>query len=111
MDALDPGGLGSTWRSPIGCAAALAVREVIEEEGLCARAAAIGGACAPGRSLAAAGLPVANIAGWAPCWVRLTNAAGETDGAVAKAVTAAATRFGADPAVLRHQGEIRVLVR
>ena len=43
MDAPDPGGLGSTYGgSPIGCAAALAVIEVIEDEDLCARSIQIG---------------------------------------------------------------------
>jgi 4-aminobutyrate aminotransferase/(S)-3-amino-2-methylpropionate transaminase len=43
MDAPGPGGLGGTYAgSPIGCAAALAVLEVIEKDGLCARANAIG---------------------------------------------------------------------
>lgn len=43
MDAVAPGGLGGTYAgSPIGCAAALAVIEVIEEEGLVERAAQIG---------------------------------------------------------------------
>ena len=43
MDAPLPGGLGGTYGgSPIGCAAALAVLEVIEEEGLVARANHIG---------------------------------------------------------------------
>jgi 4-aminobutyrate aminotransferase/(S)-3-amino-2-methylpropionate transaminase len=43
MDAVDPGGLGSTYGgSPIGCAAGLAVMDIIEEEDLCARARAIG---------------------------------------------------------------------
>jgi 4-aminobutyrate aminotransferase len=43
MDAPDPGGLGSTYGgSPLGCAAALAVIDVIEEENLCERANAIG---------------------------------------------------------------------
>ena len=43
MDAPLPGGLGGTYGgSPIGCAAALAVLEVIEEEGLVARANEIG---------------------------------------------------------------------
>ncbi len=43
MDAPAPGGLGGTYAgSPIGCAAALAVLDVIEEEGLVARSAAIG---------------------------------------------------------------------
>lgn len=43
MDALDPGGLGGTFGgSPVACAAALAVLDVIEDEGLLARAEAIG---------------------------------------------------------------------
>lgn len=43
MDAVEPGGLGGTYGgSPIGCAAALAVLDVMEEENLLARAQAIG---------------------------------------------------------------------
>ena len=43
MDAPLPGGLGGTYGgSPIGCAAALAVLEVIKEENLCERANEIG---------------------------------------------------------------------
>jgi len=43
MDASNPGGLGGTYAgSPIACAAAHAVLDVIEEERLCARANAIG---------------------------------------------------------------------
>lgn len=43
MDAPDPGGLGSTYGgSPIGCAAGLAVLDVIEDEDLCGKARAIG---------------------------------------------------------------------
>lgn len=43
MDAPLPGGLGGTYGgSPLGCAAALAVLEVIEQEQLCQRALAIG---------------------------------------------------------------------
>jgi 4-aminobutyrate aminotransferase/(S)-3-amino-2-methylpropionate transaminase len=43
MDSADPGGLGSTYGgSPIGCAAGLAVLDVIESEGLCEKAQAIG---------------------------------------------------------------------
>jgi 4-aminobutyrate aminotransferase/(S)-3-amino-2-methylpropionate transaminase len=43
MDAPLPGGLGGTYGgSPIGCAAALAVLEVMEEEGLVERANEIG---------------------------------------------------------------------
>jgi 4-aminobutyrate aminotransferase/(S)-3-amino-2-methylpropionate transaminase len=43
MDAPDVGGLGGTYGgSPLGCAAGLAVLDVIAEENLCARAVAIG---------------------------------------------------------------------
>lgn len=43
MDALNPGGLGSTYAgSPLACEAALAVLDVIAEEKLCERAAEIG---------------------------------------------------------------------
>lgn len=43
MDAAEPGGLGGTYAgSPIACAAALAVLDVIEEDGLFARADALG---------------------------------------------------------------------
>jgi 4-aminobutyrate aminotransferase / (S)-3-amino-2-methylpropionate transaminase / 5-aminovalerate transaminase len=45
MDSVPPGGLGGTYGgSPIACAAALAVLDVIEEEALCARAESIGAA-------------------------------------------------------------------
>ncbi|MEC4594922.1 MULTISPECIES: 4-aminobutyrate--2-oxoglutarate transaminase [Nitrospirillum] len=44
MDKVAPGGLGGTYGgNPMACAAALAVLDVIEEEGLLARADAIGG--------------------------------------------------------------------
>ncbi|MCR9195770.1 MAG: 4-aminobutyrate--2-oxoglutarate transaminase [Hyphomonas sp.] len=43
MDAAAPGGLGGTYGgSPIGCAAGLAVLDVIDDEELCARAVKIG---------------------------------------------------------------------
>jgi 4-aminobutyrate aminotransferase/4-aminobutyrate aminotransferase/(S)-3-amino-2-methylpropionate transaminase len=43
MDAAVPGGLGSTYAgSPIACAGALAVLEVVEEEKLCERSVALG---------------------------------------------------------------------
>ena len=45
MDAPDPGGLGGTFAgSPIACAAALAVLDVIAEERLCERSTAMGDA-------------------------------------------------------------------
>jgi 4-aminobutyrate aminotransferase/(S)-3-amino-2-methylpropionate transaminase len=43
MDAPQPGGLGGTYAgSPLGCAAGLAVLEVIERENLCERARRLG---------------------------------------------------------------------
>ncbi|MCC5868330.1 MAG: 4-aminobutyrate--2-oxoglutarate transaminase [Gammaproteobacteria bacterium] len=43
MDAIAPGGLGSTYAgNPIACEAALAVLDIIEAEDLCARAGEIG---------------------------------------------------------------------
>jgi 4-aminobutyrate aminotransferase len=43
MDAVNPGGLGSTYAGhPLAVAGALAVLDVIEEEGLCARSMALG---------------------------------------------------------------------
>jgi 4-aminobutyrate aminotransferase/(S)-3-amino-2-methylpropionate transaminase len=43
MDGPEPGGLGGTYAgSPLGCAAGLAVLEVIEEEKLCDRALQVG---------------------------------------------------------------------
>jgi 4-aminobutyrate aminotransferase/(S)-3-amino-2-methylpropionate transaminase len=43
MDGPEPGGLGGTYAgSPLGCAAGLAVFDVIESEDLCARASEIG---------------------------------------------------------------------
>lgn len=43
MDAVDPGGLGGTYAgSPLACAAALAVLDVIEDEGLSTRAQTLG---------------------------------------------------------------------
>jgi 4-aminobutyrate aminotransferase/(S)-3-amino-2-methylpropionate transaminase len=43
MDAVEPGGLGGTYAgSPVACAAAIAVLDIIQDEGLVARAQAIG---------------------------------------------------------------------
>lgn len=43
MDSVEPGGLGGTYAgSPLGCAAGLAVLDVIEKEQLCDKAQAIG---------------------------------------------------------------------
>jgi 4-aminobutyrate aminotransferase/(S)-3-amino-2-methylpropionate transaminase len=43
MDSVPPGGLGATFGGPpVGCAAGLAVLDIIESEQLCERATAIG---------------------------------------------------------------------
>jgi 4-aminobutyrate aminotransferase/(S)-3-amino-2-methylpropionate transaminase len=43
MDAAEPGGLGGTYAgSPLGCAAALAVLDVMEQEQLCQRSVEVG---------------------------------------------------------------------
>lgn len=45
MDSVEPGGLGGTYAgSPLGCAAGLAVLDVIKEERLCEKAQTIGAA-------------------------------------------------------------------
>ncbi|MCB2021364.1 MAG: 4-aminobutyrate--2-oxoglutarate transaminase [Burkholderiaceae bacterium] len=64
MDAPAPGGLGGTYAgSPIACAAAHAVLDVIEAEGLCARADAIGTLLRERLNRLAAQPPVANAIG------------------------------------------------
>lgn len=67
MDAAGPGGLGGTYAgSPIACAAALAVLDVIEEEGLIERANAVGARIKAALEQAAArndAVPVAAIRG------------------------------------------------
>ena len=114
MDALDPGGLGGTYGgSPIGVAAALAVLDVIDEEHLLDRATAIGDRLrARITGFAAAGLPVANLRGLgAMIGFDVTNAAGETCGIAAKAVTVAALDAGLILLSCGTKGEaIRVLV-
>ncbi|MBJ7437983.1 MAG: 4-aminobutyrate--2-oxoglutarate transaminase [Sphingopyxis sp.] len=97
MDALEPGTLGGTYGgSPIGCAAALAVVKVIEQERLLERSTAIGARLKDAAtSFAKAGLPVANVRGLgAMVAFDVCNAAGETDGGFARAVCAAAHEKG-----------------
>jgi 4-aminobutyrate aminotransferase/(S)-3-amino-2-methylpropionate transaminase len=58
MDAPEPGGLGGTYGgNPLACAAALAVLDVIEEEGLLARSAELGRQLVDGLHAAIGGLP------------------------------------------------------
>src|SRR5690606_28013107 len=65
MDAPAPGGLGGTYAgSPIGCAAALAVLDEFERQGLLARARAIGQRLTDGlRALAARHACIAEVRG------------------------------------------------
>lgn len=114
MDAVEPGGLGGTYGgSPVGCAAALAVLDVIEHDDLCGRAEAIGRTFMD--RLTAwrdAGLPVANVRGLgAMVGFDVVNGNGEVDGALAKAVTQAALERGLVVLSCGTHGEtIRILV-
>ncbi|MGB7410470.1 MAG: 4-aminobutyrate--2-oxoglutarate transaminase, partial [Sphingopyxis granuli] len=94
MDAAQPGGLGGTYAgSPVACAAALAVLDVIEEEGLIARANAIGDRLRTTLAAFAARndlLPIGHVRGpGAMVAFDLLAARGgdEPDGAAAKRVT------------------------
>ena len=116
MDAVEPGGLGGTYGgSPLACAAALAVLDVIEEEGLNARADAIGA------------MLKARIAGWPSCrgMIRIgglrghgamiafdvLDRDGNPDGAEAKRVCARALEAGLILLSCGQHGQaIRILV-
>jgi 4-aminobutyrate aminotransferase/(S)-3-amino-2-methylpropionate transaminase len=101
MDALEPGGLGGTYGgSPVACAAALAVLDVIERDQLIARAETMGAhikdrvqAMARKNHLA----PIANLRGpGAMIGFDIVKARGgaEPDGDLAKKVTARALDRG-----------------
>jgi 4-aminobutyrate aminotransferase/(S)-3-amino-2-methylpropionate transaminase len=118
MDAVQPGGLGGTYGgSPIGCAAALAVLDVIGEERLLERAEAIGGRLR--RRLAAiaeggGGIAIGNLRGLGAMIgfdVLKSRGSGEPDGAAAKRVTQRALEAGLILLSCGLQGEtIRILV-
>jgi 4-aminobutyrate aminotransferase/(S)-3-amino-2-methylpropionate transaminase len=118
MDAVEPGGLGGTYGgSPVGCAAALAVLEVIEEERLLTRATALGTrirAVLEPLIHATGGTPVANLRGLGTMLgfdVLKSRAGGEPDGAGAKRVLATALAKGLIVLSCGTQGEtIRILV-
>ncbi|RKF22450.1 4-aminobutyrate--2-oxoglutarate transaminase [Altericroceibacterium spongiae] len=89
MDALDPGGLGGTYGgSPIGCAAALAVLDAIEQEGLNARSSAIGAHMKERiADWVSDGLPVANLRGLGGMiGFDLLDSEGRVSGEIAKSV-------------------------
>lgn len=101
MDSVEPGGLGGTYGgSPIGCAAALAVLDVIEEESLLDRANHIGTVIREQlASIATNGrcVPIANIRGIGSMIgfdVVKSREGAEPDGAAAKLATTRALEHG-----------------
>lgn len=118
MDAVEPGGLGGTYGgSPIGCAAALAVLDVMDEERLLERSEAIGTRLRKRLAVLAegsAGVPIGNVRGLGAMIgfdVLKGRGGGETDGAAAKRVTQRALESGLILLSCGLQGEtIRILV-
>ncbi len=118
MDAVEPGGLGGTYGgSPIGCAAALAVLDVFEEEPLLQRARLIGNRIEA--RLAALSdhdrsVPIGKVRGIGAMIgfdVLKSRAGGEPDGPGAKRVTRQALTEGLILLTCGLQGEtIRILV-
>ncbi|HEY0104831.1 MAG TPA: 4-aminobutyrate--2-oxoglutarate transaminase [Rhizomicrobium sp.] len=118
MDAAEPGGLGGTYAgSPVSCAAALAVLDVIESEGLLARAGAIGARLRERLALASRRndlAPIAHIRGpGAMVAFDLVTARGtsEPDAGMTRNVTARALEGGLVLLSCGIHGEtIRILV-
>ncbi len=117
--AWSPAGIGGTYGgSPVGCAAALAVLDVIEEEGLLERAEVIGAAIRAhlDRIVARADntVPIANIRGLGAMLafdVVKDAASREPDGAGARAVAARALERGLIVLTCGTHGEtLRILV-
>ncbi len=114
MDAVEPGGLGGTYGgSPVGCAAALAVLDVIRDENLNERSVGIGAmVMARIHSWIERGLPIVNPRGLgAMIGFDMTDASGNTDGAVTRAVCAAALDRGLILLSCGSKGEaVRILL-
>ncbi len=118
MDAVEPGGLGGTYGgSPLGCAAALAVLEVIWEENLLERATIIGRrirAVIEPLLFSTSGATVANLRGLGAMIgfdVVKTRTGKEPDGAMVKRILATALKQGLMCISCGVQGEtIRLLV-
>jgi 4-aminobutyrate aminotransferase / (S)-3-amino-2-methylpropionate transaminase / 5-aminovalerate transaminase len=98
MDAPHSGGLGGTYGgNPIACAAALATLETIEEQGLVARAGAIGRTLLTGLAAVQAGDPrIGDVRGrGAMVAVEIVRPGGdEPDPATTKAIASAAHAAG-----------------
>jgi 4-aminobutyrate aminotransferase / (S)-3-amino-2-methylpropionate transaminase / 5-aminovalerate transaminase len=116
MDAIAPGGLGGTYGgSPVACAAALAVLDIIEDEQLCARADAMGARIRAGIAGFAARNDTVNIGGLrgpgAMIAFDILDADGQPDGAAAKRVCARALEGGLVVLTCGALGQaIRILV-
>lgn len=118
MDAVEPGGLGGTYGgSPIGCAAALAVLDIIKDETLLARANGIGSTIRARISdliRSGKGTPIANLRGLGAMLafdVVKTRGGTEPDGPTAKRVAARALERGLIVLTCGTFGEtLRILV-
>lgn len=117
MDAIEPGGLGGTYGgSPIGCAAALAVLDVIRDEKLLDRAEAIGQIIRSHISATTQGdaAPIANLRGLGAMLafdVVKSPGSKEPDGPAAKRIANKALEGGLIVLTCGTYGEtIRILV-
>ena len=116
MDIIGPGGLGGTYGgSPVGCAAALAVLDIIAEERLIDRANAMGErirAAVAGFALRNDTVNIANLRGpGAMIGFDILDADGNPDGAEAKRVTIRALEKGLLVLTCGTHGQaIRILV-
>lgn len=116
MDVIEPGGLGGTYGgSPIGCAAALAVLDVIEDEDLLSKANTIGmriRSRLEGFMVRNDLVRIANLRGpGAMIAFDIINTDGDPDGTLAKQVCARALSEGLLLLSCGQQGQtIRILV-
>ncbi len=118
VDAVEPGGLGGTYGgSPVGCVAALAVLDVIQEENVLARAEVIGTRIRQHLAALAArdgAVAIGNVRGYGAMIgfdVLKSGTDGEVDGAGAKLVTRRALAEGLIVLTCGLQGEtIRILL-
>ena len=100
MDGPEPGGLGGTYAgSPLGCAAGLAVLEVIEEEQLCDRALQVGERLVAGLERLRASHPdrvgdIRALGAMVAMELVADGDAGKPDAALAKALCGAAIDSG-----------------
>ncbi|RPH97466.1 MAG: 4-aminobutyrate--2-oxoglutarate transaminase [Lysobacterales bacterium] len=100
MDGPEPGGLGGTYAgSPLGCAAGLAALEVIEQEGLCARALQVGERLVAGLRTLQAAHPdrigdIRALGAMVAMELVQDGDAGKADAALAKALCARALEAG-----------------